>query len=287
MVSSPACVESKGCIQDEEVTAEGDEVGGETEDQCEAPADGCQKAEGDSRVAARTRSGRSSADVMSSESESEACNDGTESATADSEVVDLRRSTSPRRAARDGSSGATRTTVDDPFSSASISVRLDLIERRLQRRRHQRRTGRFARTTSARRSASRSSRLLEEMLGAPRSRRLDVRVARAGAGRRRARVPGSDQPGLPVDPTSARTRPTRIARTTTSRRLSRPDRHERSGLPGDHGRLGRSVGRSTPTTDDNLPFTGADVGTLGLIGLGVMAIGLGLMALADRRRTTS
>jgi hypothetical protein len=36
--------------------------------------------------------------------------------------------------------------------------------------------------------------------------------------------------------------------------------------------------------DDNLAFTGADMGLLGAIGLGVMAIGLALMALADRRR---
>lgn len=36
--------------------------------------------------------------------------------------------------------------------------------------------------------------------------------------------------------------------------------------------------------DDDLPFTGADMGTLGAIGLGVMAVGLALMAVADRRR---
>jgi hypothetical protein len=36
--------------------------------------------------------------------------------------------------------------------------------------------------------------------------------------------------------------------------------------------------------DDSLAFTGADIGLLGAIGLGVMAIGLALMALADRRR---
>ena len=36
--------------------------------------------------------------------------------------------------------------------------------------------------------------------------------------------------------------------------------------------------------DDNLAFTGADMGTLSAIGVGVMATGLALMALTDRRR---
>lgn len=36
--------------------------------------------------------------------------------------------------------------------------------------------------------------------------------------------------------------------------------------------------------DDSLPFTGADMASLGMIGLGIMGTGLGLMAVADRRR---
>ena len=45
-------------------------------------------------------------------------------------------------------------------------------------------------------------------------------------------------------------------------------------------------GPGGPTADspDNLPFTGADMLSLGLIGFVVMGTGLGLMALADRRR---
>jgi hypothetical protein len=43
-------------------------------------------------------------------------------------------------------------------------------------------------------------------------------------------------------------------------------------------------GGPTAESPDNLPFTGADVLSLGLIGLVVMGTGLGLMALIDRRR---
>ena len=50
--------------------------------------------------------------------------------------------------------------------------------------------------------------------------------------------------------------------------------------PGDDGGPGGPSGDSP----GSLPFTGADLATLGLIGGLVMAAGLGLMALADRRR---
>jgi hypothetical protein len=43
-------------------------------------------------------------------------------------------------------------------------------------------------------------------------------------------------------------------------------------------------GGPTAESPDNLPFTGADMLSLGLIGLVVMGTGLGLMALVDRRR---
>jgi hypothetical protein len=59
-----------------------------------------------------------------------------------------------------------------------------------------------------------------------------------------------------------------------------PDTTVSSGGPGGPG------GPSADDPDDDLPFTGADIGTLSLIGLGVMALGLALMAAADRRRRT-
>jgi hypothetical protein len=43
-------------------------------------------------------------------------------------------------------------------------------------------------------------------------------------------------------------------------------------------------GPTARTSDDVLPFTGADVGLLALIGAAVMAAGLAMMALSDRRR---
>ena len=55
-----------------------------------------------------------------------------------------------------------------------------------------------------------------------------------------------------------------------------------AGSPGNDG--DGSDGPSADTPDDTLAFTGADMGILGAIGLGVMAAGLALMALVDRRR---
>jgi hypothetical protein len=61
-----------------------------------------------------------------------------------------------------------------------------------------------------------------------------------------------------------------------------------AGNPSGGDGPGGSVGSGDPSGDspggDSLAFTGADMGLLGAIGLGVMAIGLALMALADRRR---
>ena len=56
--------------------------------------------------------------------------------------------------------------------------------------------------------------------------------------------------------------------------------------PADGEGPGGPGGPSADAPDDDLPFTGADMGTLGAIGIGIMAIGLALMALLDRRRQT-
>ena len=109
---------------------------------------------------------------------------------------------------------------------------------------------------------------------------------------RTARTP-SPWPRRPATMPSARTRTTRIARAGT---MPDPD----NGLPDGPG-TSKSVrlvppartadgpdgsdGPSADTPDDSLAFTGADIGILGAIGLGVMAAGLALMALADRRRS--
>lgn len=46
-------------------------------------------------------------------------------------------------------------------------------------------------------------------------------------------------------------------------------------------------GPSADDGDGELPFTGADMATMGLIGFGVIVAGLGLMAISDRRRRTA
>jgi hypothetical protein len=61
-----------------------------------------------------------------------------------------------------------------------------------------------------------------------------------------------------------------------------PDITVSSGGPGDGP--GGPGGPSTDETPDDLAFTGADLGVLGAIGIAVMGIGLALMALVDRRR---
>ncbi len=55
-------------------------------------------------------------------------------------------------------------------------------------------------------------------------------------------------------------------------------------VPGPASNNGCPLDSSADDSDDTLAFTGADMGTLGAIGLGVMGVGLVLMALADRRR---
>lgn len=60
-----------------------------------------------------------------------------------------------------------------------------------------------------------------------------------------------------------------------------PDNPDCPGGPGGPGGPGEGPTGKGP---GDLPFTGADVATLGLIGLAIVGSGLGLMALADRRR---
>jgi len=56
-----------------------------------------------------------------------------------------------------------------------------------------------------------------------------------------------------------------------------------AGGPGNEGKGGPG-GPSADAPDEELPFTGADLLVLALIGIGVMGSGLAAMALADRRR---
>ena len=91
---------------------------------------------------------------------------------------------------------------------------------------------------------------------------------------RRSRVPGSGQSGL-----------RRGSRPTECQDAGDPkcDHPVGPGSPNGPGdlRAGRAVQGHSP---GSLPFTGSDLMTLGLIGGLVMVAGLGLMALADRRR---
>ena len=57
-------------------------------------------------------------------------------------------------------------------------------------------------------------------------------------------------------------------------------------VPGPASNDGCPFGPSADS-DGSLPFTGADMAALGMIGLGIMGTGLGLMAVADRRRRTT
>ena len=301
-----SAIESKGCIQEEEVTAEGDEVGGETEDQCEAPADGCQKAEGYSRVAgAGALSGALDADVIRSESESVACNDGTESATADSEVVELSAlELDLGDLLETGVIGCeTGDTVDDPFVVAAIldvifaDILIDVLSGVCNG--DDTNGGQADSPYNVRKGLGADAlALLEEVLGGSAS--LDVSTSESLAVAPCPDPTDASDPDCPPidecpdptdtsdpdcppidecpDPTDASDpdcpdNPDDCPDPTDQSDPDCPDTTVATGGP-----------PSADTPDESLPFTGADIGTLGVIGLGVMAIGLALMALSDRRR---
>jgi hypothetical protein len=253
--------------------------------------DNCQTAEGESRVASAGVEALR-ADAMNSSSESEACNDGTESGgTGDSQVLNL-----ASVELLDVLAGCDETAVDDSFALSAIL--LDLMSGICN---GDDTNGAQADSPYNVRKAIGLELLpdLAEILG--------IELAVDGStSESHATAPcpdptdASDRDCPPIDecpdPTDASDPdcppidecpdPTDasdpdcppIDDCPDPSNENDPDCPDITVSPGGPG------GPSADDPDENLPFTGADLGTLAAIGLGVMAIGLALMGAADRRR---
>jgi hypothetical protein len=259
----------------------------------------CQTADGSSTVADAGVGGILGDDVVSaetvtSESHSEACNDGSESATADSEVVDL-------TALDLDLGGLVETTligceegdtVDDPFSIVGGILGQALFDILGGVCNGDDTNGAQADSPYNVRKALGADilDLLQEALGTDLN--LDISTSES-----LARAPGGDCPD-PTDQSDPDCPPIDECPDPTD--ASDPDCPPIDDCPNpnnendpdcpditvESGGPGGPGGPSADDPDDDLPFTGADIGTLSLIGLGVMALGLALMAAADRRRRT-
>ena len=210
----------------------------------------CQNAEGSATAAnVGVASDAISADALESSSQSEACRDGSESASGDSQVVNL-----GALQALDPLSliGCDPTAVDDEFEVPLLVSGVCNGDD----------------TNGAQADAPYNTRtaiqidVLEDVLGL-----VGADVDLDGSPSESLAVapddPDRPEPPDPPDPEDPRD----------------PDDPNDPAGPGNPG---------GPTADspDSLPFTGADLGTLGLIGALVMGSGLGLMTLLDRRRRT-
>jgi hypothetical protein len=252
----------------------------------------CQTAESSSTVADADALNVVGAETLTSGSQSEACNDGTESATADSEVADL--------TAGDLDLGdlvelvvvgcETGDTVDDPFSVLAGVLGQALVPVLSGVCNGDDTNGAQADSPYNVRKALGADvlSLLEETLGFDLS--LDIATSES-----LAQAPGEDCPDPtdasdpdcpPIDECPDPDNPDcpdgprdDCPNPDNENDPDCPDTTVSAGGPGPGG-------PSADEPDDDLPFTGADIGTLGAIGLGIMAIGLALMAVSDRRRRT-
>jgi hypothetical protein len=242
---------------------------------------GCQTADGSSGTGVGLGEGTIAVDALESESHSEACNDGTESATADSEVLNL--------GPLDGLDplellGCSSTDVDDEWDVAGLVGGVC--------------NGDDTNGTQADAPYNVRKALGLDVLGLLGTLAPDIAALAtvdAATSESAAQAPGVAGPECP-DPDNPACPPVDECPDPDN-----PDCPDGPGGPGDDEcpdpdnpdcpdttvSSGGPGGPSADTPDDDLPFTGADVGMLGAIGIGVMALGLALMAAADRRRRTA
>jgi hypothetical protein len=241
----------------------------------------CQTANGSSNAADASVLGQIQADALQSESESEACNDGSAPTTdADSQVLNLEPVGDLATVL-----GCDGTTVDDPFS-LNVVV-LELIEGVCNG------DDTNGSQTSIPYNVRRALGLgllpdLTEQLGIAVLADAATSESHAVAPEDEAACPDPSNPDCPTDECPDASNPDCPDNTgddcPDADNPDCPDSGVSSGGPGGPG--GPSA--DTPDDDNSLPFTGADLGALGAIGLGVMALGLALMAGVDWcRRTVS
>jgi hypothetical protein len=248
-------------------------------------AGGCQTAEGSANTDVGVGNDTITVDALQSSSESQACNDGSESTDSDSQVLNL----GPLDALNPLTLlGCDPTAEDDEFDVAGL-------------------VGGVCNGDDTNGSQAEAPYNVRKALGldvlpllstlAP---DIDGLASADGANSESlAQAPGDDaecpdpnNPDCPTDECPDPTNPDCPDGSDDCPDPSNPDCPDievsPSGPPGsddDGDGPGGPGGPSAESADDDrLAFTGADMGLLGAIGLGVMAIGLALMALADRRR---
>lgn len=219
----------------------------------------CQTAHGDSTVANASLGGALTADVLESESDSVACNDGTETVNQDSTVVNLNDNGLPVPAA--GCADGTPNTNFDPLLPLLGAVcNADDTN--------------GAQTESPYGVREALSLFVLDVGGVPLLKTTTAAAESHAVAPGDQACPDADDPDCPPPPPPPPECPD-PGNPDCDDGPDRPDRPDGPGGPG--GPSGDGPG------DDALPFTGADMGTLGALGVGIMAIGLALMALRDRR----
>lgn len=250
--------------------AVGAELGGETGITAEVASSegnisesgGCQTATGESQVASASVGGALTADVAQAHSQSQACNDGSEEQensgfaliAVNGEVVPV----------PPGCESGTPNTV---FDIALVSVVCNADDSS--------ETGgdQMGSPYGVREAASV---FLLPILG-------EVAKLTTAAGESHAVAPGDEGPPCP-DPSNPACPPNEPPAGEDCPDPDNPDCPDRGAGPGGGGGDDDGPGGPSGEADEGLPFTGADLSALGVIGLMTMAAGLGLMGLADQRR---
>jgi len=243
----------------------------------------CQTASASSTVADVGVADQLTADAMNSSSDSTACNDGTETANGDSQVLNLAGVDVLSTLA-----GCDEGVVDDEFSLDLVL--LSLVEGVCN----------GDDTNGSQASAPYNVRKaiglealpdLGDLLG------FGLLAVDASTSESHAQAPGDDGPECP-DPSNPDCPPVDECPDPGNPDCpddpggpddgcpdpSNPDCPDITVSAGGPGGPGGPDGPSADTPDDTLAFTGADIGILGAIGVAVMVIGLALMAATDRRR---
>jgi hypothetical protein len=225
----------------------------------------CQTASGNSSAAdVGVLGGAINAEALNSESESQACRNGNESATADSEVVQL------NQVGLLGVLGCDEEQVDATFPPAPLNAVIDGVCNGDDTNGSQADAPYNVRKALGLEALPAVLPIVGVGVDLDAADSQSLAVAPEGEGPPECPDPANPDCDGPTPPECPDP--------------SNPECDE--GPPRGPGPGPGPDGPSGPSADspESLPFTGADIGVLGLVGAIVMVGGLGLMALADRRR---